>query len=66
MPVLKAFIITVLGGLGSISGALVGGILLGFIDSTCWFFLGTMGDMVGFIILILVIILKPTGLLGYE
>lgn len=66
MPILKGFIVIVLGGLGSIIGALVGGLLLGVIDSICSYFLGTMGDMAGFIILILIILFKPTGLFGYE
>ena len=66
MPVLKAFIVIVLGGLGSISGAFVGGILLGVIDSICLFFLGTLGDITGFIILILFILFKPEGLFGYK
>ena len=66
MPVLKAFIVIVLGGLGSIPGAFVGGILLGVIDSICLFFLGTLGDITGFIILILFILFKPAGLFGYE
>jgi branched-chain amino acid transport system permease protein len=66
MPVLKAFIVIVLGGLGSISGAFVGGILLGVIDSICLFFLGTLGNITGFIILILFILFKPEGLFGYK
>jgi len=66
LPVLKAFVVIVLGGLGSIAGAFVGGMLLGGIDSLCLYFLGTLGDMAGFVILILVIIFKPAGLLGHE
>ena len=66
MPVLKAFVVIVLGGLGSIFGALIGGFLLGVIDSVCLFSLGTLGNMAGFIILILVILFKPMGLFGHE
>lgn len=66
MPVFKAFVVIVLGGLGSVFGAFVGGILLGVIDSVSLYYLGTMGDMAGFLILILFILFKPTGLFGYE
>jgi len=66
MPLLKAFVVVVLGGLGSIPGALLGGVLLGFIDSTCLYFLGSLGNIAGFIILIIFICVKPIGLLGYE
>jgi branched-chain amino acid transport system permease protein len=66
MPLLKAFVVVVLGGLGSISGALIGGLILGFIDSICQYYLGSLGDIAGFLILILFIYFKPTGILGYE
>lgn len=65
-PVFKAFVVIVLGGLGSIFGAFVGGILLGMIDSVSVYLFGTMGDIAGFVILILFIIFKPTGLFGNE
>jgi len=66
MPVLKAFIVVVLGGLGSIPGALAGGLILGCIDSIAAYYLGTIGDLFGFVLLMLFIIFKPTGLFGYE
>lgn len=66
MPVFKAFVVIVLGGLGSIIGAFVGGLLLGVIDSVSLYLFGTIGDIAGFIILILLIIFKPRGLFGHE
>jgi len=66
LPVIKAFVVIVLGGLGSIFGALVGGLLLGAIDSISLYFLGTMGNMAGFVVLILIILFRPKGLFGYE
>jgi branched-chain amino acid transport system permease protein len=73
MPGIKAFAAAVLGGIGNLTGALLGGIVLGMIESFAGAYLGTftMGvfgaeykDMVAFLILILVIIFRPNGLLG--
>jgi branched-chain amino acid transport system permease protein len=66
-PLLKTFVIIILGGLGSVPGTILGGLLLGLIDS----FVATMFDsviaaMVGFAIIIVVLIFKPTGFLGHE
>jgi len=65
-PVLKAFVVIVLGGLGSIFGAVVGGLILGMIDSVSVYFWGTLGDLVGFVILISFIMFRPKGLFGNE
>ncbi len=65
IPALKAFAIIVLGGLGSSAGAVVGGILYGVVEGAAVFTIGgTWRDAVGFVILILVLIVKPTGLFG--
>jgi len=62
---IKAFIVVILGGLGSFGGAVLGGLLLGFSDSIVSTFVGgAANDMVGFFIIILILLLKPTGLLG--
>lgn len=72
---IKAFTAAVLGGIGSIPGAMVGGILLGILEAVGAATLGiatngAMGaeykDVFAFVILILVLILKPSGLLGEE
>ena len=73
MPGIKAFAAAVLGGIGNLTGALLGGIVLGMIESFAGAYLGTYTqgvfgaeykDMVAFLILILVIIFRPHGLLG--
>ncbi|HBI26609.1 MAG: branched-chain amino acid ABC transporter permease [Syntrophaceticus sp.] len=67
MPGLKAFIAAVLGGIGSVPGAMLGGILLGMTESLVAGFGGSMyRDAVAFIILILVLLVRPTGLLGKD
>jgi branched-chain amino acid transport system permease protein len=65
MPGLKAFIAAVLGGIGSVPGAMLGGILLGMTEALVAAFGGSMyRDAVAFIILILILLIRPTGLLG--
>ena len=67
VPVMKAFVVIILGGLGSIPGAVLGGIILGVTESFSATFVGAIfQDMIGFFIILLVLILKPSGLLGYE
>ncbi len=61
---LKAFIAAVLGGIGSLPGALLGGLFLGLLDSLGQAFLGGYKDVLAFSILLLVLIFKPSGLLG--
>jgi branched-chain amino acid transport system permease protein len=67
VPALKAFIAAVLGGIGNIFGAFLGGILLGVIEALGSAYL-PMGsryrDAFAFVILILILSFKPTGLLG--
>jgi branched-chain amino acid transport system permease protein len=64
-PVVKAFIIIILGGLGSVRGCIYGGFILGMMDSLTGTFLGAeLSYMAGFIILIIVILIRPQGLAG--
>ena len=65
MPGIKAFIAAVFGGIGSIPGAMLGGILLGVIENLSKAYISTeLSDAIVFGILIVILIVKPTGLLG--
>jgi branched-chain amino acid transport system permease protein len=68
LPLFKAFIATIIGGLGSLSGAVAGGFLLGFIDVGLQSYLpGSLlryQDAIAFGIVILVLLVRPHGLLG--
>jgi branched-chain amino acid transport system permease protein len=67
IPGLKCFIAAVIGGIGNISGAVLGGLLLGFIEIMTIAFLPTLTgyrDAFAFVLLIVVLMVKPSGLLG--
>ena len=65
MPGIKAFVAAVFGGIGSIPGAMLGGILLGLIENLAKAYISTeLSDAIVFAVLIVVLIVKPTGLLG--
>ena len=63
--VLIAFTIVVLGGMGSVTGALVGGLFIGVVESLCGLYLGeSLGQIGIFVMFILVLLFRPRGLLG--
>jgi branched-chain amino acid transport system permease protein len=65
IPAVKAFAIIILGGLGSIPGAIIGGLLMGIAENgAAYLFGGIWKDAVSFIILIIVLVIRPTGLFG--
>ena len=65
MPGIKAFTAAVFGGIGSIPGAMIGGILLGVIEILGKAYISTeLGDAIVFAVLIIVLLFRPTGLLG--
>lgn len=69
MPGFKAFIAAVFGGIGSIQGAVVGGLMLGFIEIMTVAFLPSLSgyrDAFAFILLVLVLLVKPTGIFGQK
>ncbi len=65
MPGIKAFTAAVFGGIGSIPGAFLGGILLGVIESLAKAYISTqLANAILFAVLIVILLIKPTGLLG--
>ncbi|MEI3139535.1 MAG: branched-chain amino acid ABC transporter permease [Lachnospiraceae bacterium] len=67
MPGIKAFVAAVFGGIGSIPGAMIGGVLLGIIEIFGKAYISSqMADAIVFAVLIVVLLVKPTGLLGKQ
>ena len=65
MPGIKAFVAAVFGGIGSIPGAFIGGVLLGIIEIFAKAYISSqMADAIVFAVLIIILLVKPTGLLG--
>lgn len=65
MPGIKAFTAAVFGGIGSIPGAMIGGVLLGVIENLSKGYISTqLSDAIVFAVLIIVLLVKPTGILG--
>ena len=65
LPGIKAFVAAVLGGIGSIPGAMLGGILLGIIESVSKAYISTeLADAIVFGVLVIVLLVRPSGLLG--
>jgi branched-chain amino acid transport system permease protein len=65
MPGLKAFIAAVMGGIGSIPGAVVGGLLLGVVENLFGAYVSTQWkDALAFVVLVGILLVRPTGLLG--
>ncbi|MGI9305173.1 MAG: ABC transporter permease subunit [Gammaproteobacteria bacterium] len=61
----KGLIVMILGGIGSIPGAILGGFLLGIVElQALWYFGGGYRDLVAFLLLFLFLIVRPRGLLG--
>ena len=62
---IKAFTAAVLGGIGNLRGALLGGVVLGLVENWSSIFLGSAWkDVTAFVVLVLVLMLRPTGILG--
>ena len=65
VPAVKAFAIVILGGLGSIPGAIIGGLFYGVAESAATYTLGgAWKDAISFVVLIVVLVIRPTGLFG--
>ena len=67
MPGIKAFVAAVFGGIGSIPGAMIGGLLLGVIEILGKTYISSqLSDAIVFAVLIVVLLVKPTGLMGRQ
>jgi len=65
MPGIKAFIAAVVGGIGILPGAMMGGVIMGLVEAmVSGFFSSTLRDAAAFLILIIILLYKPAGLLG--
>jgi len=66
MPGIKAFTAAVIGGIGSIPGAMLGGILMGVVEAVALKFplIAPYTDAIEFLILIVILLVRPTGLIG--
>ena len=65
MPGIKAFVAAVFGGIGSIPGAFIGGILLGIVENLAKAYISSqLSDAIVFSVLIIVLLVRPTGILG--
>ncbi len=65
LPGIKAFVAAVLGGIGSIPGAMLGGLILGIIESLSKAYISTqLSDAIVFGVLVIVLLVRPSGLLG--
>jgi branched-chain amino acid transport system permease protein len=65
LPGIKAFVAAVLGGIGNIAGAVLGGLLMGIAETlVIWLGGSSYKDAVAFVILIAILLCKPGGLLG--
>lgn len=65
IPGLKAFVAAVLGGIGSVPGAMVGGVILGVAETmTKAYFSSQYADAISYCILIIILLVRPTGLMG--
>jgi branched-chain amino acid transport system permease protein len=62
---MRAFVIIILGGLGSIPGALIGGVIIGVVQTLAYAYISSAAaDAIAFVILFIIILIRPTGLFG--
>ncbi|MFH0844078.1 MAG: branched-chain amino acid ABC transporter permease, partial [Pseudomonadota bacterium] len=61
VPLIKALIVITLGGMGSIMGATLGGLILGIMEAFAYTYLGGIAEIIGFLIIIVLLIVRPQG-----
>ena len=67
LPLLEAMAVIILGGMGSIPGTIVGGIIVGLVKSySSTLFSGNIATMIIFLFIVIILIFKPSGLFGYD
>jgi branched-chain amino acid transport system permease protein len=65
VPLMKSFIVVILGGLGSVGGAMLGGLLLGLAEVICASYISAgFADLFGFLVMMSLLIFRPTGMFG--
>jgi branched-chain amino acid transport system permease protein len=64
IPMIMSLLAIVIGGLGSLTGAIVGGIILGFINSIVAYYISYFSEVVLFVLVILILLIRPQGLFG--
>ena len=65
-PLTKAFNVVIIGGLGSIPGAMLGSLLMGFVDQFSLIYMGHLGNIFGFLLIMAFLLFRPRGLLGRD
>jgi branched-subunit amino acid ABC-type transport system permease component len=63
-PLFTALLAIVIGGLGSFKGAVIGGLILGFVSSVIAYYIGPWSEMISFLAVIFIILFMPQGLFG--
>jgi branched-chain amino acid transport system permease protein len=64
IPMIMSLLAIVIGGLGSLTGAIIGGIILGFINSIVAYYISYFSEVVLFVLVILILLVRPQGLFG--
>jgi branched-chain amino acid transport system permease protein len=64
IPMIMSLLAIVIGGIGSLTGAIVGGIILGFLNSVIAYYLSYLSEVVLFLLVILILLVRPQGLFG--